>query len=89
MSHVGSDGDLDFYDAKGALAAVLEAADYECQRCSGLYDLEAHHYLPKSRGGPDEPSNGICLCRKCHRGVHDHTLHDWFCWIDTRKGRAA
>ena len=69
--------------------AVLEAAGYECQRCGSLFDLEAHHFLPKSRGGEDDPANGICLCHSCHRGVHDHTVDDWDRWIDSRRRRAA
>jgi predicted restriction endonuclease len=69
-------------------AIVLEAAGYQCERCgfaprdSGM--LEAHHRLPKSRGGTNVLANGACLCRACHRGAHDHTIDDWRDWIVRR-----
>ncbi|QDU67660.1 HNH endonuclease [Engelhardtia mirabilis] len=68
---------------------VLIRAGHRCERCSSAWELQAHHFLPKSRGGPDLPENGICLCAKCHRGVHDHTVEDWASWIDSRKAGAA
>lgn len=79
---------------------TLEAADYRCERCEiqcgrsqddwQLPPIEAHHYLPRSRGGGDSPArNGIALCatrgtrKGCHQHVHDHTIDDWPHWIDS------
>lgn len=79
---------------------TLEAAGYRCERCEiqcgrspqdwHLPPIEAHHYLPRSRGGGDSPTrNGIALCstrgtrKGCHQHVHDHTIDDWMHWIDS------
>lgn len=31
-----------------------------------------HHWLPISRGGTDDPENGIPLDHNCHRWIHDN-----------------
>jgi 5-methylcytosine-specific restriction endonuclease McrA len=48
-----------------------------CQLCltdeSAIPDgwpLEAHHVVPRSAGGTDEPSNLWILCCNCHQRVH-------------------
>jgi 5-methylcytosine-specific restriction endonuclease McrA len=71
--------------------AVLEAAGYRCQRC-GVPDrrrrIEAHHILPRSRGGKHTKENGAALCggpRGCHALVHRHEVDDWRAWIETRR----
>ena len=63
-----------------------------CERCRcllrfAIYDpwnphppMHAHHLLPRSRGGTDEPSNGAALCPWCHLAVHEHR-DDWQDWI--------
>ena len=33
---------------------------------------DAHHVLARSQGGADDLSNGLGLCRHCHRWVHDN-----------------
>jgi len=44
---------------------------YVCKRCRGeftrLDDLEVDHIRPRSRGGPDNPSNLQLLCTRCNR----------------------
>lgn len=84
---------------------VLEAAGFRCERCeiqcrSERDDhtrprIEAHHYLPRSRGGGDSPvRNGIALCaswgtrKGCHEHVHDHTVSDWALWIESSEAPA-
>lgn len=32
----------------------------------------AHHVTPKSRGGPNDPSNGAWVCARAHRWIHDN-----------------
>jgi len=39
--------------------------------CTSRRNLEDHHVLFRSRGGDDEPTNRICICRFHHQqGVH-------------------
>ena len=45
-----------------------------CERClqEGRVTLmdEVHHILPVSRGGTNDPSNLMALCRSCHNKMH-------------------
>lgn len=43
-----------------------------CQRC-GRPGTDAHHLLPKGRGGKDELSNLVILDRECHDWAHGHS----------------
>ena len=44
----------------------------KCQSCKKETDyLEAHHIVPKSRGGSNEKSNLINLCVNCHSKAHN------------------
>ncbi len=44
----------------------------KCQSCKKETDyLEAHHIVPKSRGGSNEKSNLINLCVDCHSKAHN------------------
>lgn len=55
-------------------AAVLRNAGYQCQavvageRCpvTGAALLQAHHVDSLRRGGANDPSNGVALCRRHH-----------------------
>jgi len=51
--------------------ATLMRDGFECTQCneSGVR-LEAHHVIPKSRGGKDTITNLITLCKPCHDKVH-------------------
>lgn len=42
-----------------------------CRIC-GAPSVDAHHVLPKGRGGKDDPENGCGLCRRDHTWVHEH-----------------
>lgn len=68
--------------------AILERAAGKCERCGrACRDLEAHHRLPRARGGAHAPSNGAGLCWQCHDSVHDRTALDWREWvIETKPG---
>src|SRR5215472_10146634 len=53
--------------------AVLRRDKYTCVECRKPYppaELDVHHLLPRSAGGPDEPSNLITLCDGCHAARH-------------------
>lgn len=66
-------------------AVVLARAKSRCQRCNTKVDprsLEAHHLLPRARGGSHDPENGAALCRDCHRAVHSGAS-DAAAWLRT------
>lgn len=69
--------------------AVCLRSGYHCERC-GLADrergrrIQAHHLIPRSRGGKDYVWNAAALCSGpggCHEAVHDHVCGDWRDWI--------
>ena len=37
--------------------------------------IHAHHIIPKSAGGKDDPENGLPLCFECHMNLHDKIWH--------------
>lgn len=45
-------------------------AGHGCPPCWG--PIDPHHVLPRGRGGPDELSNLVALCRAHHDWVHAH-----------------
>lgn len=49
---------------------VLARDGYACTSCGTAEDLEAHHIVPRSEGGPDVIENLTTLCGDCHRGLH-------------------
>ena len=52
--------------------AVLERDGYKCQHCGEENDLHVHHIKSFSKY-PElryEVSNGITLCKKCHKKEH-------------------
>ena len=46
--------------------ALLETADYKCQRCGSSERLEVDHMEPLWKGGEPTFENGQVLCRDCH-----------------------
>ena len=55
---------------------VLERDGYECQFCGVTEEahqerhdrgLAAHHIIPESDGGSDDPENLLTVCQSCHR----------------------
>lgn len=57
---------------------VLKRALYECMKCGSVDNLNAHHIkhfsqYPTMRFDPD---NGMCLCAKCHRELHEKERMD-------------
>lgn len=45
--------------------AIIER-DKVCYRCLGVEKLTAHHIIPRSEEGGNNPENLITLCVKCH-----------------------
>jgi hypothetical protein len=58
-----------------AMRRIVLARDRYCRvhvrRCTNRA-TEAHHVLPRSRGGPNELWNYLGLCHDCHQYVHHH-----------------
>ena len=46
-----------------------------CEACS-RQAVDIHHIKYKSRGGTDDISNLIALCRKCHEMAHNEQLNE-------------
>ena len=48
------------------LSVDWSEAHERCWRCGCKSKLERCHIVPDSTGGPDEPSNLVLLCHRCH-----------------------
>jgi len=56
---------------------------YQCQVCGDREGdphtvLNAHHIIPRAKGGPDTLDNLITLCDLCHAVVTPRWLKPWF-----------
>lgn len=51
----------------------------KCRRkgCRIKSNLEVHHIIPRSQGGPDDEWNLITLCRECHRAITENKVSDY------------
>ncbi|WP_336346203.1 HNH endonuclease [Halalkalicoccus ordinarius] len=56
--------------------AVYKRDGYTCQNCGaqggpyGNTELNAHHIVPKSKGGTHSKNNLVTICKPCHNAVH-------------------
>lgn len=46
-----------------------EEANYTCERCGSVENIEAHHIVPIRLGLDNSKENLVCLCRDCHRRI--------------------
>jgi 5-methylcytosine-specific restriction endonuclease McrA len=63
---------------------VFERDGWKCVRCKRYRPVQAHHILPKSRGGLDEPGNLVSLCAECHEYVQPRWklfLQPYWQWV--------
>jgi hypothetical protein len=66
------------------LAAAIKRRDgYQCQICGDRRGdpycvLNAHHVIPRSAGGPNEPWNLITVCDLCHAVLTPSWERPWF-----------
>jgi hypothetical protein len=67
---VGTEYQQKRYEGKNFREKVLKRDNYTCQICGDKRNLEAHHIIPRSRGGTNLVKNGITLCKDCHKAVH-------------------
>ena len=59
---------------------VFERDDYTCQKCKNKGgNLEAHHIraFKKYKNDRFVMTNGVTLCKKCHREVHKNKDINW------------
>jgi len=62
----------------GVRKRVYRRDNWECQGCGATgVELHAHHKIPRSVGGSDEPDNLITLCKGCHARLHPFTGLWW------------
>lgn len=66
---------------------IYERDDGRCQQC-GAPGQEIHHCRLKSSGGRGVVSNGILLCHRCHRMIHDNPelIYAWQRTFEERYG---
>ena len=51
---------------------VRERANFGCCICRQVIDVDIHHIIPQSEGGPDTEENAAPLCPNCHRVYGDN-----------------
>lgn len=54
---------------RNARAVAFHRAQERCEVC-GQRAEHAHHLLPRSAGGPDDPTNLLAVCHACHARIH-------------------
>jgi len=59
------------YEGNNWRQKVLWRDRYTCQHCKSEENLQAHHIVPRSKGGTNRPKNGITLCKECHDDLHN------------------
>jgi len=70
------------YEGNNWRQKVLWRDKYTCQHCSSKNTLQAHHIIPRSKGGANSVRNGITLCKECHKSLH---LGYWILKIKPKK----
>ena len=49
---------------------ILERDNWRCQFCGTRSNLQVHHIIYRSHGGPDDEDNLITVCVTCHEQIH-------------------
>lgn len=63
-------------------------AGHRCWRCGNDSRLQQCHIVPRSLGGPDEPSNMVALCARCHDEAPDVAFPEMM-WMWIKSTRAT
>ena len=56
------------------VSAAVKARDRSRCRLCGMPGTDCHHIEFRSRGGKDEASNLVLVCRHCHSDIHGHVV---------------
>ena len=67
---IGDEYQLSEYEGNNWRQKVLWRDKYKCQHCNSQGILQAHHIIPRSKGGSNVVSNGLTLCKDCHDNLH-------------------
>ncbi len=60
---------------KNAILRIIHRLDLGCSNCSwNEVTCDAHHIVPRAKGGSDHPSNLTYICPNCHRLAHFNKL---------------
>jgi len=62
------DKNIKWEQAKKSLKAWKKSSC--CENCGTKINLTFHHIIPKSKGGSNDKSNLMILCRRCHNYEH-------------------
>lgn len=54
---------------------ILSRDGHQCVNCGAQTSLEVHHVVPLSQGGTNKSTNLVTVCRSCHAGSHEQTVH--------------
>jgi hypothetical protein len=73
---------MPYGDANWKRVAAEVVAGSACVRC-GRPAQAAHHVLPRSFGGSDDPSNLVPVCGRCHPSLERVARHRAF-WLGYR-----
>lgn len=68
---MGKDYQKSEYEGNNWRQKVLWRDKYTCQHCDSKNTLQAHHIIPRSKGGGNSIRNGITLCKECHESLHN------------------
>ena len=49
---------------------IMERDNWRCQFCGDRSNLQVHHIIYRSHGGPDSENNLITACVTCHEQIH-------------------
>jgi 5-methylcytosine-specific restriction endonuclease McrA len=49
---------------------ILKRDNWRCQFCGTQSNLQVHHIVYRSHGGPDSEDNLITPCVTCHEQIH-------------------
>jgi len=83
LSNVSYQEIADYWAARESecgLAVDWAEAHERCWRCGYKSHLHRCHIVPKSQGGPNDPSNLVLLCGRCHREA-PNVKDPRFMWI--------
>lgn len=68
---------------------------WRCWACGRMAETERCHIVPRSRGGSEECSNLVLLCKSCHHDApsvshsQEEAESSMFCWIRARETQVA
>lgn len=59
---------------KETMIGILWRDEFTCQLCGSHRHLQVHHVQSRSRGGSNDKSNLLTVCRECHGDIHENRI---------------